>query len=174
MYDKPWIKSYPPGVRWDAEIPLTPVQQILEESASKWPDNPAIDFMGRKITYRELDDLARSSLPARGGGRHRSCSAPNRAGPRLVDLRSKVRRARRRKQDFPDGTAQAVDQRLEVVRRISSCGKVHRQDVPFLDALVLQEVSSATMTSKRRASAARIKSWKPGCLLPSYAAGSSG
>ena len=58
MSEKPWIKSYPPGVRWDAEIPLTPVQQILEESASKWPNNAAIDFMGRKISYRELDDLA--------------------------------------------------------------------------------------------------------------------
>jgi long-chain acyl-CoA synthetase len=58
MNDMPWIKSYPPGVRWDAEIPLTPVQQILEESASKWPNNPAVDFMGRKISYSELDDLA--------------------------------------------------------------------------------------------------------------------
>src|SRR5215470_2499907 len=58
MNDMPWIKSYTAGVRWDADIPLTPVQQILEESASKWPNNPAIDFMGRKISYRELDDLA--------------------------------------------------------------------------------------------------------------------
>ncbi|MBR0794836.1 long-chain fatty acid--CoA ligase [Bradyrhizobium jicamae] len=58
MNDRPWIKSYPPGVRWDAEIPLTPVQQILEESASKWPNNPAVDFMGRKISYSELDGLA--------------------------------------------------------------------------------------------------------------------
>ena len=58
MIDMPWIKSYPPGVRWDAEIPLMPVQQILEESASKWPNNPAVDFMGRKISYSELDDLA--------------------------------------------------------------------------------------------------------------------
>ena len=58
MNDMPWIKSYPPGVRWDAAIPPTPVQQILEQSASKWPNNPAIDFMGRKISYRELDDLA--------------------------------------------------------------------------------------------------------------------
>jgi long-chain acyl-CoA synthetase len=56
--DMPWIKSYPPGVRWDAEIPLMPVQQILEESASKWPNNPAVDFMGRKISYSELDNLA--------------------------------------------------------------------------------------------------------------------
>ena len=58
MNDMPWIKSYPPGVRWDAEIPLMPVQQLLEESASKWPNNPAVDFMGRKISYSELDDLA--------------------------------------------------------------------------------------------------------------------
>jgi long-chain acyl-CoA synthetase len=58
MTDMPWIKSYPTGVRWDAEIPLTPVQQILEESASKWPNNSAVDFMGRKISYSELDDLA--------------------------------------------------------------------------------------------------------------------
>ena len=58
MNDKPWIKSYPAGVRWDAEIPLTPVQQILEESASKWPNHSAIDFMGRKISYSELHDLA--------------------------------------------------------------------------------------------------------------------
>ena len=58
MTDMPWIKSYPTGVRWDAQIPLTPVQQILEESASKWPNNSAVDFMGRKISYSELDDLA--------------------------------------------------------------------------------------------------------------------
>jgi len=58
MIDHPWIKSYPPGVRWDADIPLVPVQQILEEAAATWPDHPAVDFMGRKISYRELNDLA--------------------------------------------------------------------------------------------------------------------
>jgi long-chain acyl-CoA synthetase len=56
--DLPWVKSYPPGVRWDADIPLLPVQQILEDAAETWPNNPAVDFMGRKITYRELNDLA--------------------------------------------------------------------------------------------------------------------
>ena len=54
----PWIKSYPRGVRWDAELMTTPVQQILERSAAKWPDNPALDFMNKKIIYRELNDLA--------------------------------------------------------------------------------------------------------------------
>ena len=58
MNDMPWIKSYPPGVRWDAEIPIMPVHKILENSAARWPDHSAIDFMGRKFSYRELNDLA--------------------------------------------------------------------------------------------------------------------
>jgi long-chain acyl-CoA synthetase len=57
MNDHPWIKSYPPGVRWDAPLPLMPVQQILDDAAARWPDHAALEFMGRKITYRELLDL---------------------------------------------------------------------------------------------------------------------
>ena len=30
----PWTKSYPPGVRWNAEISVMPVQQILEDAAA--------------------------------------------------------------------------------------------------------------------------------------------
>jgi long-chain acyl-CoA synthetase len=56
--DMPWLKSYPPGVKWDGDISPTPVQQILQDAAAKWPNNPAIDFMGRKITFAELNDLA--------------------------------------------------------------------------------------------------------------------
>lgn len=58
MTTQPWTKSYPPGVRWDADIPLMPVQQILEDAAAQWPDHPALDFMGKKISYRELETLA--------------------------------------------------------------------------------------------------------------------
>lgn len=54
MADFPWIKSYPAGMRWDADLPILPAQQILDDAAEKWPDNTAISFMGRKITYREL------------------------------------------------------------------------------------------------------------------------
>jgi long-chain acyl-CoA synthetase len=58
MTEHPWVKSYPAGVRWDADIPLMPVQQILEDSAARWSGNPAIDFMGKKISYDELNQLA--------------------------------------------------------------------------------------------------------------------
>jgi long-chain acyl-CoA synthetase len=56
--DHPWIKSYPKGVRWDADLPLMPVQQLLDDAVKRWPDNPAIEFMGRTLTYREFGELA--------------------------------------------------------------------------------------------------------------------
>ena len=58
MDDKPWIKSYPSGVRWDLSIEPMPVPQIIEDAAAAWPDNPALRFMGRRISYRELDALS--------------------------------------------------------------------------------------------------------------------
>ena len=57
MTGTPWIRSYPAGVRWDAELPVMPVPQLLDEAAAKWPDNAALDFMGRKFAYRELLQL---------------------------------------------------------------------------------------------------------------------
>jgi long-chain acyl-CoA synthetase len=53
----PWIKSYPPGMRWDAELPVMPVQQILDDTAAGWPEHNALDFMGKKTTYGELKHL---------------------------------------------------------------------------------------------------------------------
>jgi len=57
LADHPWIKSYPDGVRWDADLPLMPVQALLDDAVRRWPDNPALDFMGRVISYSELGDL---------------------------------------------------------------------------------------------------------------------
>ena len=56
MTTHPWIKSYPPGVHWDAPLSTSPVQQILEDAAARWPDNTALEFMGRSTSYRELLD----------------------------------------------------------------------------------------------------------------------
>ena len=57
MTEHPWIKSYPAGARWDVEIPSGPVYSLLDEAAGKWPDNVALDFLDKKMTYRELDQL---------------------------------------------------------------------------------------------------------------------
>src|SRR5678816_4323689 len=71
MAAHPWIKSYPEGVRWDIDIVPTAVQKILDDSAAKWADRPALDFMGRRSTYRELKSLshrATKGLQALGVG----------------------------------------------------------------------------------------------------------
>ena len=58
MSEQPWVKSYPPGVHWDADLEISSVQDVLANSAQRWPDRPCLDFMGRKITFVELDALA--------------------------------------------------------------------------------------------------------------------
>ena len=54
--DKPWVKHYDEGVAQTIEVPDHPLPWILEESARKSPNNVAISFMGKDITYRELND----------------------------------------------------------------------------------------------------------------------
>ena len=54
----PWLASYPDGVRWGVGIEAEPVQKILDDTAAKWPDRPALEFMGKRICYRELQELA--------------------------------------------------------------------------------------------------------------------
>lgn len=55
--DMPWIRSYPKGVRWDFAFAPQPVQNFLGASVAKFGDRPAVDFAGRRISYRELGDL---------------------------------------------------------------------------------------------------------------------
>ena len=67
----PWIASYPPALRWDSEIGVRPVPQILDEACARWPDRAAIDFMGRQFSYSEVGDLvarAAKGLQALGVG----------------------------------------------------------------------------------------------------------
>ncbi|MEE9194554.1 MAG: AMP-binding protein, partial [Alphaproteobacteria bacterium] len=57
VLERPWEKSYPEGVRWDAEIPARPVPALLDEAIAKWPDNPCLEFLGRRYSYAEVGEL---------------------------------------------------------------------------------------------------------------------
>jgi long-chain acyl-CoA synthetase len=57
MLDSPWLKSYPKGIHWDADLTPVAVDQILDDAVAKWPLLPAVSFMGRTLTYRELAAL---------------------------------------------------------------------------------------------------------------------
>ncbi len=49
-------KSYPPWVKRNIEIPNISIYAAFSNSAKKYKNNIAIDFMGRKLTYKELKD----------------------------------------------------------------------------------------------------------------------
>jgi long-chain acyl-CoA synthetase len=56
--NKPWAKSYPQGVRWDAPLQCSSVQGVLETAAERFGARPALEFMDKPISYAELEALA--------------------------------------------------------------------------------------------------------------------
>lgn len=57
MTDKPWFKNYEKGVLPRITIPEVPLFQFLSDAAAKYPDQAAIIFFGKVITYRELEEM---------------------------------------------------------------------------------------------------------------------
>ncbi len=58
--EKPWLKSYPPGVPAEANIDeFANIREILEVSCRKFASLPAYTNMGATIDYAELDGLSR-------------------------------------------------------------------------------------------------------------------
>ena len=57
-HDRPWLKFYPADVPPSIDYPKTPLFSILVESAQKYSNKVALDYLGRKITFRELNELA--------------------------------------------------------------------------------------------------------------------
>lgn len=61
---KPWLKYYDEGIPASIDYPPVPLDRLLEESAAKYPDQPAIIFGGRlgssvmdsSLTYSQLNE----------------------------------------------------------------------------------------------------------------------
>ena len=49
-----WEKSYPPGVKWELEVPKKTIHQIFEESCAQYADRPFTDFLDKVMTFREI------------------------------------------------------------------------------------------------------------------------
>jgi len=56
--EKIWVKNYDEGVRTEIECPVIPLYELLENSAKKYPNAIAADFIGKSIRYSELNELA--------------------------------------------------------------------------------------------------------------------
>ena len=57
MEERIWHKSYAPGVKKTLAYEKLTIPQALRRSAYSFPDRTALNYMGKKITYRELDGL---------------------------------------------------------------------------------------------------------------------
>jgi long-chain acyl-CoA synthetase len=54
--DKPWLKSYPPGMPAEANVTANPsLVHLMEEAFAKHATTTATVFMGRELSYRDLD-----------------------------------------------------------------------------------------------------------------------
>ena len=57
--ERPWLKSYPPGVPADIDMAAyASIPDILDVSCGRFAELPAFHCMGATITYRELDRLS--------------------------------------------------------------------------------------------------------------------
>ena len=56
---RPWLRSYPPGIVWDASFPAHPVTRFLDEAVERFGDRPCLDFLGKVSSYQEIGDLVR-------------------------------------------------------------------------------------------------------------------
>jgi len=54
---KPWLKSYPEEVPAQIDIPEISVPDLFAQIVEKYGSRPALIFYGKKITYRELQEL---------------------------------------------------------------------------------------------------------------------
>jgi len=57
MEERIWHKSYAPGVKKTLDYEKLTISQALSRSAKNFPNHIALNYMGKKITYRELDGL---------------------------------------------------------------------------------------------------------------------
>lgn len=54
--ERPWLKSYEPGVPHHIQYPDVPLHHLLDDAVRDFPEREAIIFQSRKITYRQLGE----------------------------------------------------------------------------------------------------------------------
>jgi long-chain acyl-CoA synthetase len=57
MKQHPWLADYPKNVQWDEPIVAQPLYQLLDNAVERFPQQRAIDFLGKVYLYEELSDL---------------------------------------------------------------------------------------------------------------------
>jgi long-chain acyl-CoA synthetase len=69
--ERPWEKSYPAGVRWDAPIETAPLPTMFDSFTTRWSAKTALEYRDHAISYaqlREAVDAFASGLMELGVG----------------------------------------------------------------------------------------------------------
>ena len=53
-----WEKSYPPGVKWELDVPSMTIHQSFEESCARYGDRPFTDFLDKVMTFRDYKEAS--------------------------------------------------------------------------------------------------------------------
>jgi len=56
--EKPWFKFWPEGVRKHIDFPEIPLHGLLAETAEKFPEQTAIVYFNKRMTYRDLKQFS--------------------------------------------------------------------------------------------------------------------
>ncbi len=68
----PWLKAYPENVDWFAPLTAAPLHTLLDDVASRFGSRPCSYFMGKSLTYADIDSLVNrvaKGLQQRGVGK---------------------------------------------------------------------------------------------------------
>jgi len=61
MTDRIWLKTYPPGVPADIDVSrYASIVEMMEESFQKFASSSAFSFMGKEMTYAQVDELSQT------------------------------------------------------------------------------------------------------------------
>ena len=55
---RPWLKSYPEGVAWDARFKPALMGSLLDRAVQTFGPRPCTYFMGKRLNYAEIGDLS--------------------------------------------------------------------------------------------------------------------
>ena len=53
----PWEDSYPASLNWRARIETKPLTALLDDAVAAFPDNPCIEFLGKRYDYEDVAGL---------------------------------------------------------------------------------------------------------------------
>ncbi len=55
MAEYAWLEHYPTHTEWAAMIDAKPLYTILDKAAAEFPQSVAVDFLGKKTTYQQIE-----------------------------------------------------------------------------------------------------------------------